>query len=504
MTENSSALQLVLSVPMGLEDVAVTLLPHGLIDIADEISYILGSGYLTVDFAHSGENNGSSLSTVLSSFVHHPPLCVFAASVTIGHIRVPRFIFDCPKEFLSYLQNGFCLAHNKDLEQTTDLQWDRALSVIRDTSLAVGSTPLTTHNNDLTSLSKDGQSVTRFRATFDRGTVQHKGVRSQDVAAALGGLTGRTFPDWRVNLKEYDVEVVGCWLSEKEPVYIKRTTGAKGREIHKRSIEEDPESVKRKKTEPCHTVESLEKTSPEQTSPEQGSSNQVPLGQEVQEKEGETRANDKEIKVGVTLPLRLEDCPYRFRPVDGRTSLRMEIAYTLLALAGPKPGDVVLDVCAGVGTIPIVGAAHFPQSLFVGSEIVPSNVEKAAENAVGMKARVERETRSGLPSHSKPILLFGDAKAVCWRSGTVDLIVSDLPWGQRESSHLANCKMYPRLVKEVVRLLRVGGRAILVTGERKLLQRQLDSVFAKPYLQVVSRREITIGFSVIAFELVRI
>lgn len=80
----------------------------------------------------------------------------------------------------------------------------------------------------------------------------------------------------------------------------------------------------------------------------------------------------------------------------------------------------------------------------------------------------------------------------------------DLPWGQRESSHVSNCKLYPKLVKQVVRLLRVGGRAVLVTGERKLLQRQLDSVFAKPFLQVVQKREITIGFSVMVFELRRI
>ena len=53
-------------------------------------------------------------------------------------------------------------------------------------------------------------------------------------------------------------------------------------------------------------------------------------------------------------------------------------------------------------------------------------------------------------------------------------------------------------------MLRTNGRAVLVTGERKLLQRQLDAPFAKPYLKVVQKREITIGFKVVVFELVRL
>jgi hypothetical protein len=60
------------------------------------------------------------------------------------------------------------------------------------------------------------------------------------------------------------------------------------------------------------------------------------------------------------------------------------------------------------------------------------------------------------------------------------------------------------LIREVIRLLRVGGRAVLVTGERKLLLRQLDAPFAKPYLRVLQKREITIGFKVMVFEVARV
>ncbi|KAG0027080.1 THUMP domain-containing protein 3 [Podila clonocystis] len=459
----NSSLELTLAVPMGLEDIAVTRLPQGLVNAAVQISYILGTGYLTL--AIPLDQPEKEVAKVLSDLVQHPPLCLFTASITVGLISVPRSVFDAPKDLLAYLKNGFQVGdqESNSNSNSNDLNWQKALSIIK-TSTTIPSTTIKASSQNVDQAIEPS---TTFRASFDRGTVQHKGVRSQDVAAALGALTGKAFPGWKVNLTEYDVEVVGRWVPKTEPVFFKGqgTSSTSTREV--REIDKgEPGSVKRQKIE--------------------------------------EQSNERAmiILVGVALPLALSSCPYRYRPVDGRTSLKIEIAYTLLAMAGPKTGDIVLDVCAGVGTIPIVGAIHFPDSFFAGSEIVPSNVDKAAENARGMKAKVE-ETKGGKPS-PQPTLFMGDAKAVCWRSGTVDLIVSDLPWGQRESSHVSNCKLYPKLVKQVIRLLRVGGRAVLVTGERKLLQRQLDSVFAKPFLQVVQRREITIGFSVMVFELRRI
>ncbi|KAF9211972.1 THUMP domain-containing protein 3 [Podila verticillata] len=449
----NTSLELTLAVPMGLEDIAVAQLPHGLVDTAIEISYILGTGYLTLTISQ----NEKDVTKVLSDLVYHPPLCLFAASISVGSIGVPRSIFDAPKDLLAYLKNDF-QAGDQENNIIIALNWGNALSIINKTSPTIPTTKTSSQSID------EVKTSATFRASFDRGTVQHKGVRSQDVAAALGALTGKAFPGWKVNLTEYDVEVVGRWIPEMKPVFFK---GASTLSTRDEDIEGDS-GFKRQKIDAGHKS---------------------------------TKEKAMIIQVGVALPLSLSSCPYRYRPVDGRTSLKIEIAYTLLAMAGPKAGDIVLDVCAGVGTIPIVGATHFPGSFFAGSEIVPSNIDKAAENARGMIAKVE-ETRG--KSHSQPSFFMGDAKAVCWRSGSVDLIVSDLPWGQRESSHVSNCKLYPKLVKQVVRLLRVGGRAVLVTGERKLLQRQLDSVFAKPFLQVVQKREITIGFSVMVFELRRI
>ncbi|OAQ31137.1 S-adenosyl-L-methionine-dependent methyltransferase [Linnemannia elongata AG-77] len=570
-------IEIFLSVPGGLEDVAVRRLPSLLLDSATHIHYQIGSGYLTLRFgAHSSDdssnnnnghtggsgdtvggedatesrsspsssfkyrrNNTESISKVIADLIEHPPLCIFAAYVSIGEISIPRtLLFDAPpKELLDYCMNGFKspatpppattqhgssssldpqkIGNDEALEATVTnddddlgLRWWQGLSVLQfapstlSESLAsflLQATPLInsaeTHKSSRNANSTEATLPVRYRASFDRGDVQHKGVRSQDLAAALGGLTGDTFPSWKVNLKEFDVEVMGRWIQDElEEVQYKPKLPA-DRLISVRSEEEEGDtefSNKRPRTE--------------NASQQQGA---------------ESGGEFVKMQVGMTLPLALSTCPYRFRPLDGRTSLRIEIAYSLLALADPKPGEVVVDTCSGVGTFPIVGAVHYPESWFIGLEVLPYNVERAAQNAKEMIEKVDRHheqeraaaecearTSTGTIVRSyntrHPSLIVGDAGAVCWRSGAVDLIISDLPWGKRENSHVYNCKLYPRLIREIIRLLRVNGRALLITGERKLLQRQLDAPFARPHLKLLQKREITIGYKVIVFELLRV
>lgn len=494
-------IEIFLSVPGGLEDVAVRRLPSLLLDSATHIHYQIGSGYLTLRFgAHSSDdsnnnnnghtggsgntvggedatesrsspsssfkyrrNNTESISKVIADLIEHPPLCIFAAYVSIGEISIPRtLLFDAPpKELLDYCMNGFKslatpppattqhgssspldpqkIGNDEALEATVTnddddlgLRWWQGLSVLQFAPSTLSEslasflpqvTPLINsaeiHKSSRNANSTEATLPVRYRASFDRGDVQHKGVRSQDLAAALGGLTGDTFPSWKVNLKEFDVEVMGRWIQDElEEVQYKPKLPA-DRHISVRSEEEEGDtefSNKRPRTE--------------KASQQQGA---------------ESRGEFVKMQVGMTLPLALSTCPYRFRPLDGRTSLRIEIAYSLLALANPKPGEVVVDTCSGVGTFPIVGAVHYPESWFIGLEVLPYNVERAAQNAKEMIEKVDRHheqeraaaecearTSTGTIVRSyntrHPSLIVGDAGAVCWRSGAVDLIISGKPF----------------------------------------------------------------------------
>ncbi|KAG0046059.1 THUMP domain-containing protein 3 [Gryganskiella cystojenkinii] len=515
-----NSIELFLSVPMGLEDVAVRKLPPFLCQVASSIRYSLGSGYLillfpSIDSEQNNQNNHhEDTIKALSDLVLHPPLCIFSAHISLGNIEVPRSIFNDAAKLLAFTKQdiGFKSvlsqqpAASASIPATTvsmetytkrpPLNWDESLAVLKIVSSSSFSDRMD-HSDTISGIGSSKEQATmdpiRFRATFDRGDVQHKGVRSQDLAAGLGSLTGARFPQWKVNLTDFDVEVIGRWIQDVEEngyIFVKgkdkiTAEASSLKNIGKKRTRDEPVEIE---VSPEAAVDVIQKSDI------------------IQEGSKDT----KRMQVGITLPLAFSTCPYRFRPKDGRTSLRMEIAYNLIGFANPRPGDVVVDTCAGVGTIPIVGAAHYPACLFVGCEILELNVEKANENERVMMERIDQiqqkrstENKAGR-SHSRPGLILGDAKAVCLRSNSVDLIISDLPWGQRESSHLSNCKLYPRLIKEIIRMLRTNGRAVLVTGERKLLQRQLDAPFARPYLKLIHKREITIGFKVVVFELVRL
>ncbi|KAG0323069.1 THUMP domain-containing protein 3, partial [Dissophora globulifera] len=471
-----------------------------------------GSGYVSVHLGPTGttaEPLDHVVTRVLADLVQRPPLCLFAAYISIGEIPIPQDLLESStafEEFIHYKfkeagwqqwwrerarQDQIPLVHN-DIDRYDrivtypELQWQHGLDVLKSLPHplahrlgASGREETAPAASNIHDPFYATDTAIKFRASFDRGTIKHTGVRSEDYAAALGDMTGKVFTSWRVDLKKYDIEIYGRWVQGKTAAVITEP-GQNRTKICTNDM--DDASHDRPQLTTTTTTTTLDGTQ-------------------------QSIYGDMAIQVGMALPLDFSHCPYRFRPLDGRTSLKIESAFTLLAFADPKPGNVVVDTCCGVGTIPIVGASHYPLCFFVGFEVKPENIDKAVENSRGMLQRAQEQRSMTMTTATKlvpPSLFVGDARAACLRSGLVDLIVSDLPWGQRESSHRMNCKLYPKLVREVTRLLRVGGRAVLVTGERKLLMRQLEAPFARDRLRLLRTREITIGFKVMVYEIERI
>lgn len=167
---------------------------------------------------------------------------------------------------------------------------------------------------------------------------------------------------------------------------------------------------------------------------------------------------DREVLYG----LRLSDRTMRHRTYKVRhlpASLRPTVAYSMALLSSPQPGDVVLDPLCGAGTILIERAHAGWYRLLLGGDLDPVAVATSREN-VGRRYR--------------PLQLCQwDALHLPLADASVDALISNLPFGEQIGTHEANLALYPRLFHEMERVIRIGGRAVLLSAERSLVRQCL-------------------------------
>lgn len=94
--------------------------------------------------------------------------------------------------------------------------------------------------------------------------------------------------------------------------------------------------------------------------------------------------------------------------------------------ANIKPGNVVLDPMCGVGTIPIEGATDFSNVTFMGGELDEESLDIATTNLEHARKRCL----------SPCDLLHWNSIHTRLKSSSVDIILCDMPWGQRSGSQV--------------------------------------------------------------------
>lgn len=191
--------------------------------------------------------------------------------------------------------------------------WDECLVAMRHLVPSLSNYVPTNDNSALVTETKE---LVKFRASFEKNNHKHT-LASQNIAGAIGkGLLDLFRGRWRVDLKHYDLEIFGTWFLATSTTstlgsFLSQSTGL--------SLSPDT----------CDLL----------------------------------------FLLAITIPIvHNQASNYRNRIVFGRTAMRPTIAHCLVRMANPQPGDIVLDPCCGVGTIPIEGASAYPNSLFIGSE----------------------------------------------------------------------------------------------------------------------------------------
>lgn len=136
---------------------------------------------------------------------------------------------------------------------------------------------------------------------------------------------------------------------------------------------------------------------------------------------------------------------------------------------------VVLDPFCGSGTLLFERERLSECALLLGVDKSGNAIDAARQNA-----------RAG---HSKASFVCKDALRFEAREGA-DLILSNLPFGNRVGTHKENMLLYRAFVKRIPELLRPEGIAVLYTMEYRLLE---DCLKREPRLKLLEQRRTEAG-----------
>jgi ubiquinone/menaquinone biosynthesis C-methylase UbiE len=150
------------------------------------------------------------------------------------------------------------------------------------------------------------------------------------------------------------------------------------------------------------------------------------------------------------------------------SGLHSSVSYGLARLLALQPGEQVLDPCCGTGSLLFEAKEYWPHCTYIGTDIDESQLEKAAINirALATRAMSGGGGGGGGGGGNSVSLVHADCGDLPLRDGSIDAVVSDLPFGKQFGSIASNIDLFPRLLREVGRLLltRVRGRAVLLTS----------------------------------------
>jgi 23S rRNA G2445 N2-methylase RlmL len=141
-------------------------------------------------------------------------------------------------------------------------------------------------------------------------------------------------------------------------------------------------------------------------------------------------------------------------------SLRPTVAAAMVRLAGARHGEVVLDPMCGAGTI---------------------LAEQREAARAGRRGRINvlggDRDRGALRAAAANLRRLGPAQLVCWdaarlplASASVDRVISNPPFGKQLSRPEDVGPLYRRMVPEYDRVLKPGGRAVLLVSDLAALK----------------------------------
>ncbi|KAL5014759.1 hypothetical protein ScPMuIL_009029 [Solemya velum] len=157
----------------------------------------------------------------------------------------------------------------------------------------------------------------------------------------------------------------------------------------------------------------------------------------------------------------------------GPTTLRPTIAFSMLRLCSIQPGDVVCDPMCGSGSIPIQASISWPESIHLCGEIHPKALARTLENIDELHRKRKEKAKKDI----KVDIVFWDTCHLPMKNNTVDVFVTDMPFGKRVGHRVENWKLYPSVLMELARVAKLNtARACLLTQDKKCMIKSLQSI----------------------------
>lgn len=181
-----------------------------------------------------------------------------------------------------------------------------------------------------------------------------------------------------------------------------------------------------------------------------------------------------------TCGVRLSDRTMRHRTYKIEhiaASLRPSVAAAMVRLAGLAPGMVLLDSFCGAGTILAEQLELQHQRRITGTVLLGSDVDAQALYCAGENVKSLGDVE----------LMRADARYLPLAAASVDRIVSNPPFGKQLSTPDAIGPLYKQAAKEWHRVLKPGGRAVVLVAEQDALQSALLPLGWQPQRQLKVR-----------------
>ncbi len=161
--------------------------------------------------------------------------------------------------------------------------------------------------------------------------------------------------------------------------------------------------------------------------------------------------------------LRLSDRTMRHRPykLDHLpASLRPTLAAAMVRLAGARPNDLVLDPFCGAGTLLAEQLAYWERFRSSPPAIWGGDLDFSAVRAASFNLRKLGQVQ----------LQRWDATQLPLPSDTFHVVLSNPPFGKQLSSPEEVGPLYRQMVREMDRVLRPGGQAVLIVTDAAALK----------------------------------